>query len=265
MGKRVLLTGCNGGMGRATALRLIAEGYEVYGLDLKESSYVEGLHFFSCDLTCLQSIEDVYAKLQAEGIRFDAIIHQAGIYDLASLIEMGEAEFTRIFDINVFAVYRLNKVFLPLLSPGGKILITSSELAPLDPLPFTGIYAVTKSAIEKYAYSLRMELQLLGYHVVVIRPGAVATSMISVSTEKLDRFIETSTHYQTNAARFRDVVNKVEAKKIPPEKIGALIAKILSKKKPKYTYSINRNAGLLLLNALPRRIQNWMIKKILKD
>lgn len=62
-----------------------------------------------------------------------------------------------------------------MLANGGRIVITSSELAPLDPLPFTGLYAITKSAVEKYAYSLRMELSLHGISVSVIRPGAVNT------------------------------------------------------------------------------------------
>ena len=81
---------------------------------------------------------------------------------LIALVEMSEERFSRIFDINLFGLYRLNKEFLPLLKKGSKIVITSSELAPLDPLPFTGIYAITKAAVEKYAYSLRMEMNLLG-------------------------------------------------------------------------------------------------------
>ena len=60
-----------------------------------------------------------------------------------------------------------------------------------------------------------------------------------------------------------DITNKVEAKKIPPERIAKLTYKILRKKKPKYVYKINRNKLLLLLNLMPDRFQNWVIKKIL--
>ena len=58
------------------------------------------------------------------------------------------------FKINLGGVFLVNKILLPLLEKGSKIVITTSELAPLDPLPFTGIYAVTKAALEKYAFSL---------------------------------------------------------------------------------------------------------------
>ena len=139
----------------------------------------------------------------------------------------------------------------------------SSELGPLDPLPFIGIYSISKALIEKYAYSLRMEAQLLGYHVVVVRPGAVDTPFIDVSEEKLDRFVEETNHYQSISKRFRKIVTGVESKKIPPKKVAELIYRIHGKKKPKHVYKINRNIGLLLLNAMPRRFQNWIIKKIL--
>ena len=91
---------------------------------------------------------------------------------LDSLAEMESESFKKIFDINLCGVFLINKTFLPLLSSDSRIVITTSELAPLDPLPFTGIYAITKSALDKYAYSLRMELQLLGIKVSVLREAA---------------------------------------------------------------------------------------------
>ena len=70
--------------------------------------------------------------------------------------------------------------------------------------------------------------------------------------------------YQCNAARFKKIVNGVEAKSVSPEKIAKKTRKILQKKNPKFAYAINRNKLLLLLNALPKRLQFFAIKKILK-
>ena len=259
--KNALITGASGGMGLATAKRLISDGYEVYGLDLSSSSAFDHFHFYPTDLTKEASVQESFDQIKEVCDGFDLIVHFAGIYDLNSLIEIPETDYVRIFDVNVFGPYRVNKAFLPLLRPNAKIIITTSELAPLDPLPFTGIYAITKSALDKYAYSLRMELQLLGYQVVVLRPGAVDTGMIPASTSRLAQFAESTTHYDYNAKRFEEIVSKVEAKKIPPEKIAALVSKIAVKKKPKYVYAINRNPLLRMLNILPRRTQNRIIKK----
>ncbi|MBO5851217.1 MAG: SDR family NAD(P)-dependent oxidoreductase, partial [Clostridia bacterium] len=193
-----------------------------------------------------------------------AIIHFAGVYMLNSLLEIKEEDFERIFKINLYGAFYINKIFAPLLKNGSKILITTSELAPLDPLPFTGIYAITKSALDKYAYSLKMEMQLLGVSVSALRAGAVSTNMLGASTTALDKFCNETKTYKCNAERFKKIVNGVEAKNIPPKKIAQKSFKIIESKKPKFAYSINRNKLLLLLNALPSKMQFWIIKKILK-
>ena len=262
--KYVVLSGVSGGMGLATAKALTNAGYLVFGLDIREpKEQLDGLTYIKTDLRDIASITEAFNRIKENTDEIDAIINMAGIYDLNSLIEMSEEDFVTLFDINVFSIYRMNKTFVPLLKKKGKVIITSSELAPLDPLPFTGIYGVTKTTVEKYAYSLRMELQLLDKQVVVIRPGAVNTSLIDVSTIRLDNFIDNTEYYKCNAEKFKGITESVENRKISPEKIANLALKILGKKKPKYVYKINRNPLLLLLNACPQRFQNWVIKKIL--
>ena len=183
---------------------------------------------------------------------------------LDSLVEMEEKDFSRISDINFQGVFLVNRTFLPLLHKGSRIVITTSELAPLDPLPFTGIYAITKAALDKYAYSLAMELQLLGIRVSVLRAGAVQTDMLGVSTAALDRFCQNTKLYTCNAKRFKNIVERVEARHIPPQKIAAKTRKILEKRNPRFAYHINRNPLLILLNILPKRLQLFIIRQILR-
>ncbi len=110
-----------------------------------------------------------------------------------------------------------------------------------------------------------MELQLLGISVSVIRAGAVKTGMLGASSSALDRFCASTALYPCNAKRFKKVVDNVEAKCVPPEKIAAKAVKILGRKKPKFAYSVNRNPFLLMLNALPAGLQMRIIKGILKN
>jgi short-subunit dehydrogenase len=253
-------------MGKSTMMKFIDNGYIVFGLDIEESDYIHpNFHFYKTDLTDINQINKVYDSVKELDIKLDAIISTAGIYNLDSLIEINEEDFIKLFNINVFSIYRINKTFISLLKEKGKIFVISSELGPLDPLPFTGLYAISKSTIEKYVYSLRMEVQLLGYKVILIRPGAVKTSLLDISTSSLDNFINKTTHYKCNADRFKNIVNSVENKNISSDKIGELIFKVNKKKNPKYVYNINRNKLLLLLNILPKKLQNKIIYKILKD
>ena len=144
----VVLTGASGGMGTAVRSLLEEKGYTVWALDITESA---DPHFIRTDITSDESVSAAARRIESECTKIDAVVHTAGIYDMNSLVEMPEEEFLRIFNVNLFGMYRVNKAFLPLLNPNSRIIMVSSELAPLDPLPFTGIYGITKSAIEKYA------------------------------------------------------------------------------------------------------------------
>lgn len=259
----VLVTGASGGMGAAICRLLLRQGYSVLALDRREGEQVQGLTCFPCDVSNPESVEAALKQVQAVTGSLDAIIHTAGIYDLDSLLEMDEARFRQIFEVNLFGVYRINKAFAPLLSSGGRIIITSSELAPLDPLPFTGIYAVTKGALEQYAYSLRMEVNLRGISVSVIRPGAVKTGLLGDSTRALDKFCAQTQLYSCNAQRFKRIVDSVESRNVSPEKIAQVAQRALTAKRPKLVYKVNRNPLLLLLNLLPDRLQLFLIRQIL--
>ena len=160
--KYALITGAYGGMGYPTVKALVKQGYTVFALDKKVKEAEENVLPIAVDVTDIESIKNAFDQVKAVTERLDTVVHFAGIYTLDSLIEIAEEDFENIFKINLFGVFYINKTFMPLLCKGSKVVITTSELAPLDPLPFTGLYAVTKGALDKYAYSLRMELQLLG-------------------------------------------------------------------------------------------------------
>ena len=264
MKKYVLVTGAYGGMGRKTAEALRAEGFSVFAMDRKTGAPEENIIPIEADVTSEESVRAAFDAVRAYTDELYAIVHFAGVYMLDSLFEMPSESFERICRVNFFGAFLVNKAFLPMLKKGGRILITTSELAPLDPLPFTGIYAVTKAALDKYAYSLRMEAQLIGVSVSVLRAGAVATDMLGASTYALDRFCENTKLYTCNAARFKKIVEGVEARNISPEKLAKKALGILTAKNPRFAYSINRNPLLLMLNALPKQTQLWAIKQVLK-
>lgn len=265
MKKYILITGAYGGMGKATAKALKDRGFRILALDKSVGTEEEDIIPIEADITDENSVRNAFKKICGMTDELFAIIHFAGIYMLDSLVEIEYLEFEKIFRINLGGVYLINRTFLPLLKSDSRILITTSELAPLDPLPFTGIYAVTKGALDKYAYSLRMELQLKDIKVSVLRAGAVSTGMLGDSTDSLDRFCKNTKIYKTNSERFKKIVDSVEARSIKTSKIAKKVTSIIFRKNPKFAYHINRNPLLLMLNILPQRLQFWVIKQILKN
>ncbi len=264
--KYLAVTGAFGGMGRAAARLLADNGYTVFALDINADACEpeERIIPIRVDITSPEDIGRAKDIISGVTDELHGILHFAGIYMLDSLVEISEEAFVRAFNVNLFGAYRINKALLPLLRDGSRIVITASELAPLDPLPFTGLYAITKTALDRYAYSLRMELQLLGISVSVIRPGAVKTDMLGVSTAALDRFCEKTELYSCNAKRFKGVVDSVEARHVPPERVAKCALRALTAKHPRYVYNLNRNPLLLLLSILPPKIQTKIIKIVLR-
>ena len=156
--KHVLITGAYGGMGKAAVKAFLDAGFHVFALDKFVEDPQQNVTPVKVDITNLTALYAAFNEINKQVDKLFAVVHFAGIYTLGSLIEMGEDEFVKSFNVNLFGAFRVNKVFAPMLKNGGKILIVTSELAPLAPLPFTGIYALTKSALDNYAYSLRMEV-----------------------------------------------------------------------------------------------------------
>lgn len=259
----VLVTGAYGGMGKATVKKLTELGFTVFAMDKVTDSPCENVIPLSADVTDEQSILSAFETVKKTTNNLFAIIHFAGIYRLDSLVEIQTSDLKKVFDVNLFGATAVNRTFCPLLNEGGRIIMITSELAPLSPLPFTGIYAISKSALDKYAFSLKMELQLKGVFVSVLRAGAIDTGMLSVSTNELEKFCEKTQTYKLQAQRFKTIVDGVEAKKIPPQKLADKVIKILGKKKPSFAYAINRNPLLRLFEILPTRLRFFVIKKII--
>lgn len=251
-------------MGTACARMLLQDGCCVIGVDRQGMQMPKGVTPVYADLTDPDTINEAFETAKERIDSLDAIVYMAGIYEADSLVEIDETRMQRIFEINVFGAYRTIKTFLPLLHVGSRIVLVTSELADLDPLPFTGLYGITKGTLDRFAFSLAMELQLLGISVSVIRPGAVETPLLGGSVKSIETFTKRTTHYPDVAAKFLRVTDAVEAKAVPPEKVAQKVQRVLSAKHPRFAYSLNRNPLLCLYGILPKRLKLFAIRTFLK-
>lgn len=135
--KYAVVTGAAGGMGKAAVKKLAAEGFRVFALDKKKPEEAEGVIPIETDVTDEKSVLFAAETVRKTTDKIDAVLHFAGIYMLDSFVEMNADEINRIFNVNFFGAVTVNRVFFPFLKSGSKIVVTTSELAPLDPLPFS--------------------------------------------------------------------------------------------------------------------------------
>ena len=198
--KYAVITGSASGMGRATALKLAKNGWYVFSLDIKSSGEThENIEEIKVDVTDMESIVSAYNIVKAKTDKIDALINFAGIIMMNSLIEIKEEDFVRIFNINLFGVYRVNKTFFSLIQKGkGKVIITTSELAQNKILPFNAIYAISKKALDAYSQGLTMELGLLNIPVITLRPGAVETPILVDSNKEMEELNSNTELYKND-------------------------------------------------------------------
>ncbi len=260
----ILITGGSGGLGSSLACFLSSKGYYIFNLD-KQSPNIdnENICYINTDITDNESVQNAVNVIKKQTGHLDAVIHFAGIYMMDSLIEIDETDFKKILDVNLLGVYRVNKEIISLLSDKSKIIIATSELAPLKPMPFNGIYSISKTVLDAYAYSLSMELALLGIHVVIVRPGAFDTMLITKSHESLNKLCNKTKLYPVNAARMRKIVLNETGKAKNPLILSKRIYKILCLKHPRLIYTVCAGIRLKLLDLLPSGIQIFLFKKIL--
>lgn len=263
--KTAVVTGGAGGLGGAFALALIKRGWRVFSLDIKtDGEDVPGLTRLYCDVSSGESVAECAEAVGRQAECVDLVADFAGSYRMAVFSELSEEDFKRALDVNLLGAHRVNKAFLPYMKPGRRIFIVTSELAATDALPFTGLYAVCKHALDSYADSLRFELSLLDIEVITVRPGAFATSLTDEAEKELERLCASTALFTDSAARFRKIVNSQTGSAKNPAILAEVMARAAEAGHPKAVYTVNASIALKLLSALPKRIQVAIIKRILK-
>ena len=263
--RSILITGASGALGLAAAKRFAAAGWLVFAADIKPCELPEGAVFVELDVTDEESAAAAAAFTAERTNGLDVILHMAGLYMMDPFAEIPPERLQRIIDVNLLGVARVNRLFLPLVrQKGGRIIITASELAPLDPLPFNGIYSVSKRALDGYAHSLSLELDLIGTKVITLYPGAYGDGMTKAALREMERMSGTSLLYPDIVDRFRRIVMRETGAAKPPEKLAERILKIAKKRRPRFKYHMNDSFKLRLFSALPMSVQAAALRLLLK-
>ena len=259
----VLITGASSGIGKSLKDIFLQNNYHVIALDIKEIDPQDNLDSFICDITNKESLQNVKNTLDKQNIKLDYIINVAGIHMMASLVESPLEEMQRLININLNGTMSVNRIFHSLLKEKGRIIIITSEVASFDPMPFNGLYNVSKTALDTYAQALRQELNLLNQKVITFRPGAVKTPLCDSSLTGTQNLVDSTILYKKQAGKFLKLVTMFMGKPLSPTKMAKFIYKKSIKKHPKLIYKKHQNIGLVLLSILPKRWQCAIIKGIL--
>ena len=188
-GRVAVVTGASSGIGEATARRLAAQGAKVALLArredrLKELAAALGPNTLpiAVDVTDAASVEAAVARVRAELGPVDLVVNNAGVM-LPSPIEEGRAEeWQRMIDLNVTALLRITRAFLPDLiaaAAAGRTadLVNISSIGAHVTFPGYNVYSATKAFVTHLSASLRTELGPKDVLVTNVEPGLTETEL----------------------------------------------------------------------------------------
>lgn len=240
----VLVTGASSGIGEATALKLLAAGYTVYGTSRRGAQ--SGQYPFpmlALDVTDDFSVESAIAQLlELEG-RIDVLVNNAGFgIAPAAAEESSIAQAKSLFDTNFLGVVRMTQAVVPQMrrQRSGRIINMSSILG-LVPMPYAALYVASKHAVEGYSESLDHELRTEGIRVSAIEPAYTKTSFEANNIEPDAKRAE----YQQLRSHLAQVVGEAMKNADTPEVVAEVVLKAIRAAQPKRRYTAGKAAAQL--------------------
>ncbi|MGA0317749.1 MAG: SDR family NAD(P)-dependent oxidoreductase [Flavobacteriaceae bacterium] len=183
MSKTIVITGASRGIGFALTQLALQQGHRIYALSrniqpLKKS---ERLYPYRIDLSEEQSLPIFAEQLQKEGIKIDALIHNAGMLLNKPFSETTTADFESIYRVNVFGLAALTRLLLPSIEPKGHIVSISSMGGLTSSAKFPGLaaYSSSKGAVSILTELLAEEYKETGPAFNALALGAVQTEMLA--------------------------------------------------------------------------------------
>lgn len=186
MSKSVFITGASGGIGKAAALRLYKDGYNVAAAynsndaeaaDLKEKSGGQ-IKLYKVNLTDSNETERVFNEAQKDFGGFDIIVNCAGISLVKLLSETSENEFDFVNTVNYKSTFQICKLAIPyMVNQKYGSIINISSMWGVSGASCEAVYSASKAAVIGLTKALARELAPSGIRVNCIAPGAINTKM----------------------------------------------------------------------------------------
>lgn len=175
-GKTALLTAAGQGIGYATALAFIKEGARVIATDINPELLKKLASQTGCEVAQLdvRDADAIQALAQRVG-PVDVLFNAAGFVDSGTVLDCDDAAFDFSMDLNVRAMYRMTRAFLPgmLARQSGSIINVASVASSLKGAPNRFIYGTTKAAVIGMTKSVAADFVAQGVRCNAICPGTV--------------------------------------------------------------------------------------------
>jgi NAD(P)-dependent dehydrogenase (short-subunit alcohol dehydrogenase family) len=261
MTRSVLITGASSGIGLATAQRLAARGFDVFGTSRNPSTDADPtIHWVAMDVGDEASVAAAVEQVRSEAGTIDGLVCNAGFGIFGSIEEVSQEAALRQFDTNVFGVLRTLRAVVPRMreARAGRIVLVGS-LAAHAPIPYQAHYSASKAAVGALALGLRSELQAFGIAVSLVEPGDVDTPF----NDAMDWSQGQDSAYGDSMRRCEAAIREMLPKAPKPERVASVIEDALTSARPRVRYSAGADATLVPIAR--RLLPDWLMLRLTRS
>lgn len=190
-GKNVVITGGGSGIGQAIALEFALQGAAVRILELSEASAAQTLQAiaesagggsaqaFGCDVSRQAEVDEVISKIIAQDGKLDILVNCAGVAHVGTLQSTSEADFDRIFSVNVKGVYNcMHASVSQMVAQGGGVILNMASIAATVGIPDRFAYSMSKGAVMTMTLSVARDYIGKNIRCNSISPARVHTPFV---------------------------------------------------------------------------------------
>jgi NAD(P)-dependent dehydrogenase (short-subunit alcohol dehydrogenase family) len=260
--KVVLVTGSSSGLGRALAEAFARSGANIVlaarSIDALEAVAADlrslGTQVLAipADVTRQDQVENLFAQVVKQFGRLDVLVNNVGRSTRAPLLETTPEDFATLMDINFLSAVRCTRAAVPLLIHSRGHLVNIGSLSGKSASRYVGAYAATKFALAAYTQQLRLELEPLGVHVLLVSPGPIARDDLS------QRY---AGQLEGLPARAAKPGAGVRISPIRPEKLSQAILKACRRRQAELVYPPMARLFIAVIQLFPR-LGDWLVRKM---
>ena len=187
MAKAAIITGASGGIGKAIATRLAADGFSVVlqyagnaapvEQTIKEIEGTSGKAFgVEGDVAKAEDVATLFERAVSEFGQVDVVVHSAGIMPLSPIVQNDVEQFDKVITTNLRGTFLMLAQAAKHVADGGRIMALSSSVIA-KATPTYGAYIASKAGVEGLIKVLAAEMRGRNVSVNAIAPGPVATPL----------------------------------------------------------------------------------------
>ena len=203
MGKTALVTGASRGIGKAIAIRLAKDGYDIavnYNSNTEKAEQTAGeirtlgvkAVTYKADTSKIDEVKAMFREIRKDFGGLDVLVNNAGVVDDAYLLMVNQPSLEKSLAINIQGYINCaQQAALRMAGAGTGVIINISSVSSILAVEGQTVYSATKGAVNSMTATMAKELAPRGIRVNAVAPGFVGTDMLkSIPGDLVDKYID---------------------------------------------------------------------------